>query len=300
MKEIDIDYVKFIGKQHSQYVSTKDGFKDKLVDRFKNGVKFIGDTMPWSKTHNLVRFRKKEVTIWAGWNGHGKSYLTGQVNLWLSRYVRTFTASFEMDPTVTIARQCQQAAGCYSVSHEYAAKFADWKSQNSWFYDQDTIVDPDVVLGMINYHSEKDGIEHFFIDSLTKCGIKEDDYVAQTQFIDALCWSAKRNNIHVHLVHHLRKTENEFKRPGKFDLKGSGGISDLADNVILVWRNKVKEKKIDNGDDPQDLRDEPDTILGVEKQRNGEWEGDIRLWLHKASMQYIGKPSNSPMLFELD
>jgi twinkle protein len=51
----------------------------------------------------------------------------------------------------------------------------------------------------------------------------------------------------VHLVMHSRKKEDEFAPPGKFDAKGTGTITDLADNVMTVWRNKKKEAEREQG-----------------------------------------------------
>jgi twinkle protein len=63
------------------------------------------------------------------------------------------------------------------------------------------------------------------------------------------------------------------------DIKGSSSITDLADNVCSVWRNKAKDDgSVDAG--------AADAVLYLDKQRNGEWEGAISLWFDKQSMQY--------------
>lgn len=301
MKRLDdIEYIEYCGLQESQDVHEKKYFEETGIDIIKNGLRQFGDPLPWVKTHQNIRFRPNEITIWGGWNGHGKSYITGQVALWLTRNTKVLMASLEMTPAITLIRQATQAAGCDQISTEFYSKFVNWHSENCLIYDQVDTVDPEVILGVINYHAKNDNIKHFFIDSLTKCGIREDDYTAQTNFVDKLTYYAKAHNAHIHLVHHLKKDESENKKPNKFHLKGSGGITDLADNVITVWRNKVKEAKIENGADPSEHSDCPDTVMTVEKQRNGQWEGPINLWLHRASMQFMPKPSRSPMLFELD
>lgn len=90
--------------------------------------------------------------------------------------------------------------------------------------------------------------------------------------------------------------ENEV--PDKFDVKGSGGLTDMVDNVFLVWRNKPKEKKIQDSrsdvERKQAMLDGPDAILNCCKQREGEWEGKIKLWFDKASLQYLESSTSSP------
>jgi twinkle protein len=39
----------------------------------------IGALLPWAKTHGAIVLQPKQVSIWAGINGHGKSALLNQV-----------------------------------------------------------------------------------------------------------------------------------------------------------------------------------------------------------------------------
>ncbi len=147
---------------------------------------------------------------------------------------------------------------------------------------------------MVRYCAKEKGITHFFVDSLMKCVAGEDDYNGQKRFVDELTSIARDYGIHIHLVHHIRKPADESHKPGKYDYKGTGAITDQVDNVISVWRNKPKEKKRDEGKPVEDK--EPDALLICDKQRNGEWEGSIGLWFHKDSMQYIGTPGDDPLV----
>ena len=47
------------------------------------------------------------------------------------------------------------------------------------------------------------------------------DRDAQKDFVDELCAFAQSRKVHVHLVHHIRKGDNEDQVPGKFDAKGA-------------------------------------------------------------------------------
>jgi twinkle protein len=112
---------------------------------------------------------------------------------------------------------------------------------------------------------------------------------------------ARDLSIHVHLVTHSRKREDEAKRPGKQDNKGSGSITDQVDNVMMVWRNKPKEDDVKASGPMAKKAAEPDHYLLCRKQRNyeGSAEGEptIKLWFHRDAQQYVGDAGDSPMFF---
>jgi twinkle protein len=56
--------------------------------------------------------------------------------------------------------------------------------------------------------------------------------------------------------------------PNKNDVKGTGAIADQVDNVLLMWRNKKKERMIRDNEEIKGVQ--PDAYLMCEKQRNGE------------------------------
>ena len=251
----------------------------------------FGDALPWGPT-NRFAFRPGELTVWAGVNGHGKSMLSGMcaVQLMAARK-RVCVASLEMKPQRTLERMLRQWTGSNVggewVSHPEAvatlrqlyADFAGQAADALWLYDQQGTVRSDTMIGVARYCGEKLDIQHIFIDSLMKCVRGADDYNAQKDFVDALCAVAKDCGMHVHLVHHIRKLENELKVPGKMDIKGAGEITDQADNVLVVWRNKTEAKKRQP--------DDPDCLLICDKQRNGSgWEGVMKLYFDPESQQY--------------
>jgi twinkle protein len=120
----------------------------------------------------------------------------------------------------------------------------------------------------------------------------EDDYNGQKKFLDELTAIARDKQIHIHLICHSRKLADENSPPGKMDLKGSGSITDQADNCVTVWRNKKKEALAAQGKADEKA---PDNLLIIDKQRNGEWEGQIALWWHRASGQYVAAPNGHPL-----
>ena len=128
-----------------------------------------------------------------------------------------------------------------------------------------------------------------------KCLRDEDDYNGQKNFVDQLCTLARDYDTHIHLVHHIRKQQNDENPPTKMDLKGSGSVADQVDNVILMHRNKKKEREVEAGN----VVDQsiPDAYLAIEKQRNGEYEGVIRLWFDKNSQQFTDQAYGNPIIF---
>ena len=289
----DPEFIAFTGKQESQYLMTKDVWRQGVVDIINGEHVAIGENLPWSKTHSIVQLRPGEVSVWCGINGHNKSMITGQVALWLSRHTKVLMASLEMKPQATLMRMIRQASGTDSPSQAFAEKFLNWETANLWLYDQLDTVEGVRILGMIHYAAQKLGIKHVFIDSLMKCGIGTDDYNGQKEFIDRLCWVAKSENIHIHLVHHVRKGGKETDKPGKFDVRGASEIVDLVDNLFICFRNKAKETKKRSGQSFDDQ--EPDLSLTVAKQRHGEWEGPINLWFHEQSLQFVSRPNCGAM-----
>lgn len=267
--------------------------KEKLA---RKGVRPDGALLPWSKTHADVALRPGEVSVWAGINGHGKSILTGQVVLGLmAQQIRCCIASFEMKPETTLGRMVRQASGGDSPSPQFADRFGSWSDSRLWLYDQQGQVDPLRIIAVLRYCHERLKMQHVVIDSLMKVIRGEDDYNGQKDFVDALTAIARDTGMHIHLVHHSKKREDESKAPGKFDLKGSGAISDQVDNVFIVWRNKKKQFDAQAGVLVDD--DKPDQLLICDKQRNGEWEGRFALWFHAPSQQYVAGSNAGPLEF---
>lgn len=294
----DIDFLQFLGLQERQYIEPTSTFINEIKDRFAGGYEIKGDKLPWEKTHDKVGLRPGEVSIWAGVNGHGKSLVLGQVMLWIPRNIKCLIASLEMKPAATLERMCRQSKGGSIPDAQYVEEFTE-KTDNMFIYDQTDTVEPNRILGMCYYAAEKLEINHIVLDSLMKCGISPEDYPRQKDFVDRLCWCAKTTDIHIHLVHHIRKSGSESERPDKFDIKGAGEITDLVDNVFIVHRNKRKERnaEIDNSD-PK-IAKQPDQTLRIAKQRHGEWEGTFGLWFHRPSTQFINSPSSLPMTWRI-
>lgn len=257
-----------------------------LMDRIIDPVQNSRTVMPWAKTHQLVQFRPGEVTVWGGANGHGKSLVTGQIALSLcAQGARVCIASFEMKPIKTLKRMGRQWSGqnpeLQGSSFSSEAKerlldlygqFRDWTSGKLYLYDQQGTVSAKQVCAVVRFAAKEKGVTHFVVDSLMKCVAGEDDYNGQKAFVDELTAIARDYQMHIHLVHHIKKPVNEEHKPNKYDFKGSGSITDQVDNVISVWRNKPKERSRESNKPYGNA--EPDCLLICDKQRNGAHSTD--------------------------
>jgi twinkle protein len=207
-----------------------------------------------------------------------KSMCTGFVMLHLlTQDQKVCIASFEMKPRKTLRRMATQAIGTKNPTEEYVNRFLNFAEGKVFLYDQQGETSPERILGVIYYCAEQLGVTQFVVDSLMKVVANEDDYNGQKRFIGQLCAAAKDLNIHIHLVHHSRKRDDESRRPGKQDAKGTGAIVDQCDNFITVYKFPKKD-----GDD----EDKPTHGLYVDKQRHGEWEGLVALWFDDMSLQF--------------
>lgn len=263
-------------------VKSASQFLEQVHQFFNGDSKLTGLSLPWSKTHDTIAIRPGEVSCWHGYNGHGKSQLLGQVIMHLAKQgQKCCILSFEMDPYKTLARMTRQALGAKKPMPEFIEKFIDWSEGKIWLYDQQGTVSQERVIAVIHYAARELGVNQFVVDSLMKCGIGSDDYSGQKFFVDKLCSAARDTQSHIHLVAHSRKGADEMQLPGKFDIAGSSDISNQVDNVFGVFRNKRKENAKEKD------HNEHDALLICDKQRNGEWEGKVRLWFHPESFRYL-------------
>lgn len=309
----DIDFEQYL-KLTEANMKVKDVsvFIDELKEDVINPPKMMHSNMPWSKTIDTFNFRLGEVTLYAGGNGGGKSLITGQIALGLIKQdQKVCIMSFEMKPKKTCERMVRQFSGenldnlflknKIELKNNWLDKLKTFSTGKLWLYDQQGTTNSKQVISVARYCAIELGINHIFIDSLMKCVSGEDDYNSQKGFIDELCALARDHNVHIHLIHHIRKLGSEEEKPNKNDVKGTGAISDQVDNVLLMWRNKFRERVLRDGGTPTEVskvKKECDAYLMCEKQRNGENEMWYQLWYHKDSQQFVDTEGGVPMAFE--
>ncbi len=281
-------------------------FVDDVIELFypaENTIK--GYLPPWQKTKEKILFRPEELSIWTGINGHGKSQFLGHIMLsMMTQGARICIASLELKPKRLLTRLTRQAAGLITPTVDYIHAIHEWYGDKLWLFDLVGTAKFKRLLEVFLYARQRYGIDVFVIDSFMKLDIAEDDYKSQKEFMEQLCDFKNQHNCHINIVVHPRKSQDESQPPGKLDNKGTGAISDLADNCFTVWRNKEKERllQIKNGgkiltDKEQEKLNSADCFWCCDKQRNGDWEGRFGFWFHQPSLQYLSQANEKPSQF---
>lgn len=288
----DTDLLEFTGKQQSQHLQTLDMLADKIHQAFDSPVTDHASTLPWSKTHNIVQLRDKELSLWCGVNGSGKSMLLNMVMLWQRDPV--VIISPEMPVEKQAVRIIRQAGGTGAPTREYRDRIIKRLESKMYFYTATGVVPGDKILSVCAYAAVKLGAKHIVIDSLMMVELgrtKDEQEAGEIMFLRALSSVAKDYGLHIHLVEHLRKGDNIEGMPSKWDIRGNGRKADIADNIYLVHRNRKKERIMHDPakkDIHRDYEGQYDCALVVDKQRYGEWEGTIALWFTQDNLQYTG------------
>jgi len=284
--------------------------RKRILDRHKNGKTLTGLCLPWAKTHDKIRLRPGEVSIWAGFSGHSKSTTLCQVAAWAAREAKVGIASFEMELEDTANLMAQQTSGAKTPSTRWVNDFCTWSKDRIYIYDRLDTVPTDQVLSGIDYFADELGCGLIIVDSLMMCGVA-DDMDRERSFMQTLTGLAKAYQTHIAVAHHMRKPQHgdESYIPNKFDLRGSGGISDLAHSIFICWTNKAKKElawKVNAGIPLSveelgkwtKLKDRPDQLFITAKQRHGDFEGATGLWQHE-SRQFTPVDGARPLPFEI-
>lgn len=262
-------------------------YKNQVIDEFydKNPT-VAGMELPWNKVGHLIRFRGSELSIWTGWSGHGKSQILNYLAFHgIRKGFKFCIASMEMPAKRTLQRMVKQAGGIKYPTKGYINAILDYLSNGLWIYDQVGSANTKEMIDTFKYAAKRYGVNHFVVDSLAKLGLAEDDYNGQKIALEQLIAFAHEMDVHVHLVAHPRKADNEREPPGKLDVRGGAIITDLADNVLTVWRNKKKEQAEEDVVD--EYKNQGDVKVVISKQRLTGEEGKFALWFDKDTNQYF-------------
>lgn len=263
----------------------------------------LGSETPWDIEW---RIRPGEVTIWTGWSGHGKSLLLNQVILhdYAKTGSRVLIASFEMPVRQSMAQLARMATGRNPKTREESGKIAAYLGGGFWFYDVLGARPWKEFMPVFAYACRRYGIRRIVIDSLLRCGIAEDDYEGQKEFVEACSKFADEHSAHIHIVAHSRKKDDETKPPGKLDIRGAAAITDLADNGWSVWRNKARETAIQeaqeascNGTVDRKLLEAPGAKITCWKNRKTGVEEYRNLWMIPASQQFTDRRDPNSLVY---
>jgi twinkle protein len=276
-------------------------FADSIIQLMRNDPSKQGDPLPWGKTQSLFRMRPHELTVWAGENGSWKSTVLSQVLLHLAMQGKSvMLASLEMTAQQVGKRMMMQACCEDQPSDSAIRDFLESTRDRLLILNLQGRLRPREAIALLRWAAIERRIQHIALDNLTKIVSASNDAAGEQQnFLNDAHGVALDTGTHVHIVAHVRKPAGE-DTPGRYDIRGSGTISDQADNIVMCWRNRPKEEAIDEGTATQEQRDEPDFVLRVAKQRHAAFEGKVRLWMHRSSMQFVPDGYTPPIPYAFE
>lgn len=281
----DKDLQDIFAKSEAADVVGINDFEDKFMSRVHGGGDPSGFTLPWGDTHDLVRMHTGAVSLWCGINGHKKSTCISQVALHVAREAMVGIASFEMKLEDQAYMMCKQAAASDKVSEGYARRFSSWVHERVCWYRALGGVTPLEALGAIAAMADR-GCKFIVLDNLQFCGVT-DDIERERLFCNQLIGMAEAKDVHIAVVHHVRKPQSggDEYLPTRFDVRGGGTIVDQAHMLFICWHNKRRariQEAADMGiplkDKEKEILDQPGFKLVLAKQRHLRFEGTFKLW----------------------
>ncbi|MFW2490945.1 DnaB-like helicase C-terminal domain-containing protein [Clostridium chromiireducens] len=249
-----IDFIKSkVGNDNT--ITTLD--KVKIVDiytmeKIPTGFKEIDD--------KLLGFVTGSLSIITGYNANGKSTLINQMCIAesISRGYKVFAYSPELTnsnlkswlyPTIADADHFITKfynGNKYKALGNVGIKYIDnWIKDKLFIYTDDSITSSEKQLMQDMNRLAQQGVKVFIIDNLMKIELEDerkDKLTAQKKFVNNLKNFARKYAAIVHLVAHLKKPEKGESKISKFDIAGSGDITNLADYVISISRVSKEDR----------------------------------------------------------
>lgn len=260
-------------------------FAEAVVERFHPSKSaFRGLDTPWASLNALTTFRRGQYVLWTGFSGSGKSTLLSQTIVHgLLKGERYVWFSGEMPARMTLSWLVTQLLGEREPNPKKIRDTMAWLRDKLWIVDVVRNIDGKRLFELFRYAAKRYDIRNVVIDSLLRCGLREDDNDGQKGFIDLLCDFKLEYDAIVHLVAHQRKPDDEWSKPGKFGVRGASAITDEADIILSVWATPNEEQN----EEPRPRRiksltvnHECDTILSLIKNRELGGKLPIRLQLY--------------------
>ncbi len=280
-------------------------FEQDVIDRFyPKSLADQGFKLPWFACSTTFTCGWGETTVVAGYSGHGKSQLVGQICLDAIRQKeRVCVASMEFKSAKWIQRLVRQATNSELPTVAQIQQTMNWLDESLWAVDVYGTARIDRILSVFEYAHRRYNVRVFAIDNFSKLGIADDDLAGQKRAINLITEMAVKYDIHILLVHHLRKGETDYvdSNMSKLSLKGSSSIGDLVDNIFLCYRNLTKEKLMKSSkfsdmspEDQEETKGRPDTQLLGEKARNHDDMIRLNLFFDRKSSLWTDQ-RNAPV-----
>lgn len=290
----DEDYLAEIGRLESHaYIVTPEQLEGALLERIRRPANQTGLSMPWTEMSDMIRFEPGRWTLWSGRTHSGKTLLLRMLALHgvLNKTGFLF-ASLEEEPVEFLREALYQAAGRRTVSDEFIAAAVRLWSPHLKIFNHTGNIKPETVLGVACHAAKEYGTKHVVIDSLMKLSLRFDDYDGQRELGNLISRVAKQYSLHIHLVAHPRKLEDDFRPMSMNDVRGAGDVINQADKVITIERAPEDEAMARKAGIPEGCTN----IFRVHKQRGDyNWTGRVPMYYHAGSRQLMAKITGEPL-----
>lgn len=252
-----------------------------------------GISLESKKTAEVFKARPGEFTVESGKQGCGKSARhTLRAMAFANQGQTSCICSMEMKPEETIRRMFHQFAGNPEPTINLLETMIDHFKGKLFLFSKVGSQKTRRILNLIKYCSDN-GIQHLFIDSLMKCGVRSSDLDQLETFANEVQGLAKDLGVHIWLIAHQGKGhEGQTKEDG---VRGSGMLLDLADNFIFYAKNERKfealaKQEAKGGLTKAELEklEQPDFFMEFRKQRHSTitLPRTFGFWGHE-SMQFL-------------
>lgn len=227
-----------------------------------------------------IAFRPGEVSAWTGYASHGKTTLltflaSMDIELRDSVY---FFASMEMLPRKILYKMATASIGTNPTRDEIIG-FTERVGTKLLFANVLGYIDEDKLFRMMLYCVRRYGMRAAVIDSFMAVTDLEEDFPRQGNFLARCNSFAKEHSVHIHIVCHPRKGDENIP-PSMMDVKGGSLIINRADVIIVVHRNMEKAKLMEENAPPEQLASMPDATVYCRKERETGWRGRIDLFFN--------------------
>lgn len=253
--------------------------------------------VPFSGVSQDVVFPPGEITIWSGYTKHGKTTLLNQIIVHgVACGVKICDASLEMPARKTLKNMVLQVGQCQDASREFIGECIRFLERGLMIYDYVGTANVDSMLEVFSYAARRYGVKQFVIDSLMKLGVSDEDNSGQKNLISRLCDFKAEYNVHIHLVAHAKKVQDDYHPPNPMSILGSSSIVNMADNLIVVHRNVSKQREIAQMqavkiDEKLEMQHDCQMIVYHQRDRGGPYYQ--KLWFNDDTLTFREKPSKS-------
>lgn len=248
-----LSYIKEARPLTQENILTFKEIKDEAIKRLINynqnkGV--LSNSFAWYN-QRIKGFRKGELTILTGGTGSGKTTLLSQMSLdFMERGVPTLWGSFEIRNEVLASNMLIQFARKNLILDQksielYARDFESLPLYFLKFYGSTPI---DQMLNTMDYAVYAYDVAHIIIDNLQFMlsgqakGV--DKFDLQDMLVSKLRDFASSHKIHISLVIHPKKVDEEHEDLSIGSIFGTAKATQEADNV-LIMQNRYKYRYID-------------------------------------------------------